>query len=109
MAFRLVIDSGTCALSPADSGDRRLITRRRLTTAEILYHMPDHPGLLQVFVWQCMDRAPNYPRLTRFLDYWCRNLDGVLHTVRVAQARNAASGGMTAASDLRTLPPARTH
>jgi len=23
----------------------------RLTTAEILYHMPDHPYLLQSFVW----------------------------------------------------------
>ena len=24
----------------------------RLTTAEILYHMPDHPKLLQSYVWQ---------------------------------------------------------
>ena len=23
----------------------------RLTTAEILYHMPDHPELLQTYVW----------------------------------------------------------
>ena len=30
----------------------------RLTTAEILYHLPDHPGLLQSYVWQDLDLAP---------------------------------------------------
>ena len=30
----------------------------RLTTAEILYHMPDHPKLLQSFVWQELDLEP---------------------------------------------------
>ena len=24
----------------------------RLTTAEILYRMPDHPAILQTFIWQ---------------------------------------------------------
>jgi hypothetical protein len=28
-----------------------------LTTAEIHYHMPDHPGLLQLYVWQEYDLA----------------------------------------------------
>ena len=28
----------------------------RLTTAEILYYMPDHPDLLQSFLWQTYDR-----------------------------------------------------
>lgn len=56
----------------------------RLTTAEILYHMPDAPHLLQTFVWQEYDRDPDYPRLRKFLDFWSRNLDGKLHSVRVA-------------------------
>lgn len=56
----------------------------RLTTAEILYHMPDHPDLLQTFTWQLLDREPDYPRLQRFLDFWSHNLDGKLHSVRVA-------------------------
>lgn len=59
----------------------------RLTTAEIIYRMPDHPTLLQTFVWQTMDRAPRYPRLARFLDYWERNLDAPLHSVRVMGSR----------------------
>lgn len=56
----------------------------RLTTAEILYHMPDHPGLLQTFIWQELDQAPRFPVLNKFLSYWQTNLDGKLHSVRVA-------------------------
>jgi uncharacterized protein Usg len=56
----------------------------RLTTAEILYYMPDHPDLLQSFVWQHLDLAPRYPELRRFLDFWVREIDGKLHSVRVA-------------------------
>ena len=58
----------------------------RLTTAEILYHMPDHPGVLQSFVWQELDIAPRYPVLHRFLDFWSRQLEGKLHSVRVGTA-----------------------
>ena len=56
----------------------------RLTTAEILYRMPDHPSLLQSFVWQKLDLAPKYPVLTKFLDFWEAELDGKIHSVRVA-------------------------
>ncbi len=59
----------------------------RLTTAEILYRMPDHPELLQTYVWQDMDIAPRYPVLQKFLTFWERELDGKLHSVRVASAR----------------------
>lgn len=56
----------------------------RLATAEILYHMPDHPGLLQTFLWQALDLAPKFPILTKFLTFWERNLDGPIHSVRIA-------------------------
>jgi uncharacterized protein Usg len=58
----------------------------RLTTAEILYHMPDHPALLQTFIWQELDIAPRYPVLRKFLDFWQRELDGKLHSVKIAAA-----------------------
>lgn len=58
----------------------------RLTTAEILYHMPDHPTLLQSFVWQELDKAPEFPELRRFLDFWSSRIDGKLHSVKVASA-----------------------
>jgi len=56
----------------------------RLTTAEILYHLPDYPSLLQSYVWQQLDRVPDFPRLNGFLAFWARELDGRLHSVRVA-------------------------
>ncbi len=59
----------------------------RLTTAEILYHMPDHPDLLQTFIWQTLDIAPRYPVLRKFLDFWQRELEGPLHSVKVAHRR----------------------
>lgn len=58
----------------------------RLTTAEILYFLPDHQSLLQTFIWQDLDIAPKYPVLTKFLSFWQTNLDGKLHRVRVASA-----------------------
>ncbi|HZD25533.1 MAG TPA: Usg family protein [Alphaproteobacteria bacterium] len=64
---------------------RRQLDGYRLTTAEILYHMPDAPALLQSFIWQEYDIAPDYPRLRRFLDFWHEKLDGPLHSVRIGQ------------------------
>lgn len=58
----------------------------RLTTAEILYHFPDYPVLLQSFVWQELDLAPKFPCLTKFLDFWNRELDGKIHSVKVMHA-----------------------
>ncbi|ONG52029.1 Usg-like family protein [Pseudoroseomonas deserti] len=58
----------------------------RLTTAEILYHLPDHPGLLQSFLWQKLDQAPGFPELHRFLQFWQREIQGPLHSVRVASS-----------------------
>lgn len=59
----------------------------RLTTAEILYRLPDHPDLLQAYVWQDLDLAPRFPVLRKFLDFWNRELDGKVHSVRVASAK----------------------
>jgi uncharacterized protein Usg len=56
----------------------------RLTTAEILYHMPDHPVVLQSFIWQEFDLAPKFPVLNKFLRFWDTGIDGRLHSVRVA-------------------------
>lgn len=59
----------------------------RLTTAEILYHLPDHPTLLQSFIWQNYDLQPRFPELHKFLGYWVREIEGKLHSVYVAHHR----------------------
>lgn len=58
----------------------------RLTTAEILYHLPDHPHVLQSFVWQQLDLAPDFPALHRFLTHWRTTIVAPLHSVTVAQS-----------------------
>lgn len=58
-----------------------------LTTAEIIYHMPDHPSLLQTFIWQEHDIFPKFPELGKFLNFWQDKLDGAIHSVRVCHNR----------------------
>lgn len=65
---------------------------RRLTTAEVLYYLPDHPSLLQSFLWQTLDEAPEFPRVRSFLDFWRREIKAVIHSVQVT-----ASGLVTPA------------
>ena len=70
----------------------------RLTTAEILYHLPDHPNLLQTFIWQDLDIAPRYPALHKFLDFWTREIEGSLEGVAggwgvIDDNREGAEGG----------------
>jgi len=58
-----------------------------LTTARIFYRRPDHPWLLQTYVWQQYDVWPEFPVLQKFLDFWRANLEGPLHSVTVAHSR----------------------
>ncbi len=58
-----------------------------LTTAHILYRMPDFRAVLQTFVWQDYDLAPDFPQMRKFLDFWESNLDGPLHSVRYVHRR----------------------
>jgi uncharacterized protein Usg len=55
-----------------------------LATVEIHYYLPDHPSLLQQFLWQQHDMAPDFPMLHRFLEHWRRNIEAAIHSVRVA-------------------------
>lgn len=58
-----------------------------LTTAEIIYRLPDHPALLQSYIWQEYDLAPRFPKLYAFLDFWTTKLEGKLFKVTVAHSR----------------------
>ena len=74
-----------------------------LTPANILYGMPDHPALLQTYVWQDYDLAPHFPELRRFLEFWRRELAGPLHSVRVAHERLLTAGTLRTATVELTL------
>ncbi|MEC9369453.1 MAG: usg protein [Pseudomonadota bacterium] len=70
-----------------DAGFRTQLSGFSLTTAEILYRLPDHPGLLQSYVWQDYDMAPKFPKLLGFLGFWTAKLDGPVHKVTVAHQK----------------------
>jgi uncharacterized protein Usg len=70
-----------------DASFRAQLAGYSLTTAEILYRLPDHPALLQSFIWQEYDVHPRFPRLLGFLDFWQANLDGKLYRVTVAHRK----------------------
>ena len=70
----------------ASSDFRRQLAGYGLTTAHIFYRRPDHPWLLQSYVWQEYDLCPIFPELQRFLDFWREKLDGALHSVTVAHS-----------------------
>jgi uncharacterized protein Usg len=77
----------------------RQLSGWRQTTAEILYRMPDHPTLVQTFVWQDMDRwhadaRLTYPRLRQFCDWWNKNLDGPIVQVRVGATQVITAGDL---------------
>ncbi len=76
--------------APHRSAKVLLIEGYRLTTAEILYHLPDYPSLLQSFVWQDYDLAPRFPVLGKFLNFWEENLDGKVHSVNVGSKKLVA-------------------
>jgi uncharacterized protein Usg len=58
-----------------------------LTTAQIVYRMPDHLDLLQDFIWQRYDTFPKFPELASFLAFWEEKIEGPIHSVTVAHAR----------------------
>jgi uncharacterized protein Usg len=66
---------------------RRQLAGYGLTTAHILYRRPDHPWLLQTYVWQEYDLFPQFPSLQKFLGFWHKSLEGALHSVTVAHCK----------------------
>lgn len=52
-----------------------------LTMARIYYRLPDFPQILQTFIWQEYDLAPDFPVLRGFLGFWTKKLEGPLHSV----------------------------
>jgi uncharacterized protein Usg len=66
---------------------KRQLSGYGLTTAQIFYRRPDHPWLLQTYVWQNYDLFPKFPELMRFLAFWRKTLDGPLHSVQVAHCK----------------------
>lgn len=76
---------------------RRQLQGYGLTTAQIHYRRPDHPWLLQTYIWQDYDLCPDFPELQRFLSFWQKKLEGPLHSVTVAHS------GLISPAEIRSI------
>jgi len=63
-----------------------------LTTAEFYYRMPDYQRVLNSYIWQEYDLAPDYPKLFAFIEFWQKELDGPLHSVRFTHRKLIGPG-----------------
>jgi len=82
---------------------RSLLEDFRLTTVEIIYHLPDHPDVLQSFIWQDYDLPPDFPKLQHFLEFWSHSLEGKLHSVYVMNAAHLVMPEVNVADFLEVL------
>lgn len=89
-------------MTGAGEFERRL-RGERLTTAEVLFYMPDHPGLIQRFTWQTLDLAPGYPRVHRFLEFWRRDIEAVIHSVNISAAGDVSPARVRIAGEVGRL------
>ena len=71
------------------------LLEKRLTTAEIFYFYPDHPLLIQSYVWQDLDMVPQFPILREFVEFWDRELEGRIHSVDVTASDIAQTAHFT--------------
>jgi uncharacterized protein Usg len=63
-----------------------------LTTAELYYRMPDYRNVLNSFIWQGYDLAPDYPKLFQFIEFWQEKIEGPLHSVRFTHRKLIGPG-----------------
>jgi uncharacterized protein Usg len=84
------LSSARIVMAGSEEEFARRLRGASLLTAEILYYMPDHPRILQTYLWQTLDDAPEFPRLHRFLNFWREEIDAVIHSVRVAHGEPLA-------------------
>ena len=63
-----------------------------LTTAEFFYGMPDHPSVLNTFIRQDYDIAPDHPKLFTFIEFWQKDIEGPLNSVRFTHRKMISPG-----------------
>ena len=76
----------------SQSETEKMLKGYGLTTAEMFYRLPDFRNVLNTFVWQDNDLAPDYPRLFKFIEYWQAKIEGPLHSVRFTHRKLIAPG-----------------
>jgi uncharacterized protein Usg len=61
-----------------------------LTVARLFY--PDYRSVLNEFIWQEYDLAPDFPKLFGFIEFWQEKIEGPLHSVAFTHRKLIAPG-----------------
>ncbi len=59
------------------------IKKWTVATVQVVYYIPDYVHIVNEFMWQTEDTLPEYPRITKFLDYWDKNIEGPIKEVYI--------------------------
>ena len=60
-----------------------ILKKWTVASVQVVYYIPDYMSLVNEFIWQTEDQLPEYPRITRFLNYWDKNIDGPIKEVYI--------------------------
>ena len=60
-----------------------ILKKWTVASVQVVYYIPDYMNLVNEFIWQTEDQLPEYQRITRFLDYWDKNIDGPIKEVYI--------------------------
>lgn len=63
-----------------------------LTTAQIFYRIPDYQRVINTYVWQEYDLAPDYPKLFDFIEFWQKKIEGPLHSIMFTHRKLIRAG-----------------
>lgn len=98
------VEDATRDAIPDEATMRRLaLLGYGLLTMEIFYRMPDHPSVLNTFMWQFHDVNPHFPRMKAFLSFWEKEIEAVIHSVRYAHDHMIAAAEMRIATPIATI------
>lgn len=70
----------------------------RLCRAQIIYRNPDDPELLETYVWQELDHAPDFPVLKSFLRAWSTYCTSDIESVEVCECEDITPDDLAFAS-----------
>ncbi|WP_299559214.1 usg protein [uncultured Sulfitobacter sp.] len=76
----------------APSETKMMLKGYGLTTAELFYRMPDYTHVLNSYVWQEYDLAPDHRKLFQFVEFWQEQIEGPLHSVRFSHRKLIGPG-----------------
>lgn len=65
-----------------------VVPRLVLVTTRVMFYRPDYPSLLSELTWQTEDRAPDLPKIRRYIEHWRREIEAVIASIEIATSES---------------------